>query len=85
MHKKVASAPMSSGVPKDPEGCLSETKMALASSFETFLCSAIMSICFWMRGVKMNPGQIALMVTPDLAFSRAAALVNPTIPCFAAT
>jgi len=33
----------------------------------------------------MNPGQIALIVTPDLAFSRAEALVKPTIPCLAAT
>ena len=30
MHKKVVKAPISSGVPNDPEGCLSETKMLLA-------------------------------------------------------
>jgi hypothetical protein len=33
----------------------------------------------------MKPGQIVLIVTPDLAFSKAEALVNPTIPCLAAT
>ena len=33
----------------------------------------------------MNPGQIALIVTPDLALYNAEALVKPTMPCLAAT
>ena len=85
VQRKVARAPMSSGVPKLPEGCLSATNAWLASAFEIFLCSAMISICFWMSGVKMNPGQMALTVTPERAFYSAVALVNPTMPCLAAT
>jgi hypothetical protein len=35
--------------------------------------------------VKTQPGQIAFDVIPFLAYSSATALVNPTIPCLAAT
>lgn len=38
-----------------------------------------------MRGVKTNPGQMALHVTPVWAFSKATTLVRPTTPCLAAT
>ena len=44
----------------------------------------IIFICFSMRGVNTHPGQIALLVIPFLAYSRAMAFEKPTNPCFAA-
>jgi hypothetical protein len=81
----VASAPISSGTLKLAVGCFYSIKALDASSLDNFLFSAIISICFWIRGVKTNPGQIALIVMPFLAFYKALALVKPTIPCLAAT
>ena len=37
------------------------------------------------RGVSTQPGQMALQVTPEAAFSSAVTLVRPTMPCLAAT
>jgi len=42
-------------------------------------------ICFYTSGVYTNPGQIELAVTPCSATSSATVLVNPTMPCLAAT
>lgn len=40
--------------------------------------------CFFIRSVYTYPGQTALTVTPERAVSRAAVLVKPATPCFAA-
>ena len=49
------------------------------------MAAALASTCFCTRGVSTQPGQIALQVTPVVAFSRAVTLVKPTTPCLEAT
>ena len=47
--------------------------------------AALASTCFCTSGVSTQPGQMALQVTPVVAFSSAVTLVRPTMPCLAAT
>ena len=67
------------------DGCFSASRRRLASSPSTPSCAARASTCFCTSGVSTQPGQMALMVTPVVADSSAAALVKPTTPCLAAT
>src|SRR5665647_3692683 len=82
-QKNTASAPSSSGVVNCSEGSFSPSSCCLAASSEMPSAAALASTCFCTSGVKTQPGQMALQVTPVVAFSRAVTLVRPTMPCLA--
>jgi len=68
VQRNVVRAPISAGTLKLADGCFSEIRILDASSLLTPFFSRIMSICFWISGVKTNLGQIAFTVTPIFAF-----------------
>ena len=84
-QKNTASSPSSSGVVNCMEGSFSPSSNCLASSLEMPHSAALASTCFCTSGVSTQPGQIALQVMPEAAFSSAVTLVRPTMPCLAAT
>ena len=85
-QKNTASSPSSSGVVNCSDGSFSPS-----SCFVGLLvgpcrsAAALASTCFCTSGVSTQPGQIALQVTPVVAFSSAMTLVSPTRPCLAVT
>ena len=85
LTKKAVSSPTSSTELNFPDGCFYSTNFFEACSFVRLSLLAMISICFWIKGVKTQPGQMAFEVIPCLAYSRAVALVNPIIPCLEAT
>ena len=84
-QRNTASAPMDSGVVNWAMGCFSLTRVRLTRSGGWPVSWARRSIWAWTRGVRTQPGQMALTVVPVLASSMAATLVRPTRPCLAAT
>ena len=84
-QKNTASAPSSSGVVNCMEGSFSPSSSLVASSLLMPSACALASTCFCTSGVSTHPGQIALQVTPVVAFSSAVTFVRPTMPCLAAT
>ena len=84
-QKNTASAPSSSGVVNCRDGSFSRSRFFCASSTLMLPSCARASICFCTSGVSTQPGQIALQVTPVVAFSSAVTLVRPITPCLAAT
>lgn len=85
VHRKAARSPSCSGVVNCSEGCFSASSWRFASSSDTPFAAARASTCFCTSGVSTQPGQMALQVTPVVAFSSAVTLVSPTTPCLAAT
>ena len=57
----------------------------MASFWLMHLSGAMSLICFSTRGVRTQPGQTALQVTPLPAVSRLTTFLSPTSPCLAAT
>src|SRR4051812_28553304 len=84
-QKNTASSPNSSGDVNCIEGSFSPSSCFVASSLLILPAAAFASTCFCTSGVRTQPGQIALQVTPVVAFSSATVLVKPTRPCLAAT
>ncbi len=84
-HRKATVPPSCAGDTKSKDGSFS-ARSALSASFWLMCCSAAMSlICFSTKGVRTQPGQTVLQVTPLPAVSRPTTLVRPTSPCLAAT
>src|SRR5262245_32211658 len=67
-QKKTASAPSSSGVVNCIEGSFSPSSSLVASSLDSLSAAALASTCFCTSGVSTQPGQMALQVTPVVAF-----------------
>ena len=84
-QKNTAKSPNSSGVVNCMEGSFSPNNNSVAAWLVRPKVSALASTCFCTKGVSTQPGQMALHVMPDLAFSNAVTLVKPTMPCLAAT
>ena len=84
-QKNTASSPSSSGVVNCMEGSFSPSSSFVASSLVRPWAAALASTCFCTSGVSTQPGQMAFAVMPVVAVSSAVTLVNPTMPCLAAT
>src|SRR5574344_1193915 len=84
-QKNTANAPNSSGVVNSREGSFSPSSSLVVSALETPYFTVLAFTCFCTKGVSTQPGQMALHVTPVVAFSSAVTLVKPTMPCLAAT
>ena len=73
------------GGSKFERGLLLGQELHLAALTESDSCAARSSICFCTSGVRTQPGQMALQVTPLVAVSSATTFVSPRTPCLAAT
>src|SRR6478609_4648616 len=67
-QKNTASSPSSSGVVNCSDGSFSASNWFLAASLEMPWAAALASTCFCTSGVSTQPGQMALQVTPEVAF-----------------
>lgn len=68
LTKKPVNYPISSTELNFPDGCFSSTSLLAACYVDKLSLLAIISICFYINGVKTHPGQIAFDVIPCLAY-----------------